>query len=241
MKHLRIVTYNIHKCVGIDGKFSPARIAEVLNELEADVIGLQEVLCVKGKESNEDQAAFLAAKLGLNIEFGGNREIDNSSYGNATLTKFVIREYENFDISIDGYEKRGCLRTQIEIERSEPLEFFNVHLGTSYFERRKQVDRLLAKRVLDYDLFTENRIIAGDFNEWTKGKTTKLFKKAFRTVEAKPDLGKRKTYPGIFPIFHLDHIYFDADFKLKRAFVYRSKTALKASDHLPIVADFGYE
>ena len=61
-------------------------------------------------------------------------------------------------------------------------------------------------------------MIAGDFNEWTNGMTTKLFKAKFQTVEAKPHLGKRKTYPGILPFLHLDHIYFDSDFKLKTLF-----------------------
>jgi len=51
MKHdprFRVATYNTHKCRGIDGRIRPSRVADVLNELEADVIALQEVVSLKG-------------------------------------------------------------------------------------------------------------------------------------------------------------------------------------------------
>lgn len=239
MKTFRIATYNIHKCVGMDRKFSPERIAEVLREIDADIIALQEVLCHDHSHEREHQAEFLAQKLSMNYSFGKNRHIRRGHYGNAVLSRFEIQDSENFDITIKKREPRGCLRTKIKLERDEPLEFFNLHLGTSFFERRKQVDKLLAKHVLDDGKFTGNRMIAGDFNEWTNGKTTKLFKTKFNTVEAKPHFGRSRTYPGILPVFHLDHIYFDSDFKLINAFLHRSRRSLVASDHVPIVAEFG--
>lgn len=238
MKKLRIATYNIHKCVGLDRKFSPERIVDVLREVDADVIGLQEVLCHSQVNDREHQAEFIANSLSMNYSFGKNRHIRRGIYGNAVLTRFEISNSENFDITVSKREPRGCLRAQIKIDRREPLEFFNVHLGTSFFERRKQVDLLLAERVLDSAKFTGNRVIAGDFNEWTHGKTTRMFRSKFDAVEAVPHLGKRSTYPGILPFLHLDHIYFDSDFRLIEALVHRSRTALIASDHLPIVADF---
>lgn len=240
MKKFRIATYNIHKCVGLDRKFSPERIVEVLSETNADIIALQEVLCHTNTNEREHQAEFIADKLNMNYSFGENRHIKRGNYGNAVLSRFDILDSENFDITIKKREPRGCLRAKIKIERNEPLEFFNLHLGTSFFERRKQVKLLLDKQVLDAQKFTGNRLIAGDFNEWTNGMTTKLFKTKFQTVEAKPHLGRSRTYPGIFPLLHLDHIYFDSDFRLINAFLHRSRTALIASDHLPIVAEFSY-
>ena len=240
MNKIRIATYNIHKCVGIDRRFSPERIVEVLREVDADIIALQEVLSHTDSQRRENQAEFIAEELEMNFSLGENRLIKGGKYGNAVLSRLPLKTAENFDISIQRREPRGCLRTEIEITNSKSIQFFNLHLGTSYFERRKQVHRLLAAHVLDHREFVGKRIIAGDFNEWTNGLTTQLFKKNFKTVDAKLHLGKTRTFPGILPIFHLDHIYFDADFKLKEAFLHRSRTALIASDHLPIVAEFEF-
>jgi endonuclease/exonuclease/phosphatase family metal-dependent hydrolase len=238
MNKFRIATYNIHKCVGIDRKFSPERIVDVLEEIDADVIALQEVLCHKNSHRREDQGAFIAAELGLEYFLGENRRIHDGLYGNVVLSRLPVRTAQNFDISVKKREPRGCLRAEIMLDDSRAVQFFNVHLGTSYFERRRQVHKLLAAHVLDHQEYVGHRIVAGDFNEWTKGLTTRLFKANFQTVEAKTHLGTRRTFPGIMPLLHLDHIYFDKKFELRHAFVHKSRTAMLASDHLPIVAEF---
>lgn len=240
MKTIRIATYNIHKCVGIDRKFSPERIAEVLREVDADVIALQEVLCHSNASRRENQARFIAEELKMDFRHGENRQIKNGLYGNAVLSRLPLKTHENFDISVRKYEPRGCLWTEINLNARKTLQFFNVHLGTSFFERRRQVHNLFAEHVLDDKRFSGKRIIAGDFNEWTSGLTTKIFKSKFEAVDAKLHLGRARTFPGIAPIFHLDHIYFDNKFRLVNAFLHRSRTALIASDHLPIVADFEF-
>lgn len=240
MNEVRIVTYNIHKCVGLDRRLSPERIVKVLGETDADIIALQEVLCNSNSNEREHQAEFIAQELKMNYSFGKNRNIKKGQYGNVILSRLDIEESEKFDISIKKREPRGCLRTRIKLNRTKSIEFFNLHLGTSFFERRRQVHKLLANHVLDKKQFVGKRIIAGDFNEWTKGITTKLFEKRFKRIDAKLHLGKKRTYPGILPVLHLDHIYFDNEFHLQNAFVHRSRTALIASDHLPIVAEFRF-
>lgn len=240
MKKLRIATYNIHKCVGLDRRFSPERIVEVLQEIDPDLIALQEVLCHSDLHEREHQAEFIAGELKMNYSFGKNRHIKKGHYGNAVLSRLEIEESEKFDISISKREPRGCLRTKIKLNRTKHLEFFNLHLGTSFFERRQQVHKLLTPKVLENKTFGGKRIIAGDFNEWTKGVTTRRFENNFERVDAKLHLGKRRTYPGVLPFLHLDHIYFDNEFRLINAFVHRSRTSLLASDHLPIVAEFGF-
>ena len=241
MNRIRIATYNIHKCVGIDRRFLPERIADVLRELDADIIALQEVVChTESPRRRENQAEFLAKELDMNFTLGENRQIKGGKYGNAILSRFALEETENFDISIKKREPRGCLRTEIKISAEKSLHFFNLHLGTSFFERRRQVHKLLDADVLEHRKFTGSRIIAGDFNEWTNGLTTRLFKANFKTVDAKLHLGSKRTFPGVLPIFHLDHIYFDEIFRLQIARLHRSKTALIASDHLPIIAEFEF-
>lgn len=238
MTTIRIATYNIHKCVGMDRRYSPERIADVIRELDADVVALQEVVWHSSASRRDHQAEFLAEELEMDFRLGRNRVHKGGDYGNVVLSRLPIRHHKNHDITVKKYEPRGCLRTDIQLPEDHSLQFLNVHMGTSYFERRQQVHRLLAEHVLDPASMAGGRIIAGDFNEWITGLTTKLLRSRFKSVDPKLHLGRARTFPGIMPLVHLDHIYFDDRFRLNDAFVHRSKTALLASDHLPIVAEF---
>jgi len=240
MTHFRIVTYNIHKCVGTDRKYSPERIVDVLSDLDADLIGLQEVLCHSKMHVRDHQAAFIAAELGMNFILGENRKIKGAEYGNAILSRFPILSSRNYDITVSKYEPRGCLRAEIAAADGGLIQFINLHMGTSYLERRKQVHKLLADHVLDSPDIAGKRMIVGDFNEWTSGLTTRLFRSRFKSVDPKLHLGTTRSFPGYLPLLHLDHIYFDPNFELQGATLHRSQKALIASDHLPISADFKY-
>ncbi|HQZ97593.1 MAG TPA: endonuclease/exonuclease/phosphatase family protein [Pyrinomonadaceae bacterium] len=240
MSKLRIATYNIHKCVGIDRRYSPERIAEVLEEIDADVIALQEVLCHSRENRRDHQAEFIANALGMDFRLGENRRIRGGEYGNATLSRLPIDSFRNHEITVSRYEPRGCLRTEIRLHDGRVLQFFNLHMGTSFFERRKQVHNLLADHVLDAHGLAGDRMIAGDFNEWISGITTKLLRSKFRSVEPKLHLGTSRSFPGFLPLMHLDHIYFDDTFTLTNATLHRTKLSRVASDHLPIFADFEF-
>jgi endonuclease/exonuclease/phosphatase family metal-dependent hydrolase len=236
MQTIRVATYNIHKCVGIDRRYSPERIADVLREIEADVIALQEVVCHSDRGSREHQAEFLADQLSMDFCFGENRKHFGGDYGNVILSRFPISSFQNHDISVNQREPRGCLRASIRVPGADEFHFMNLHLGTSFFERREQVRKLLVEHVLDDPKIAGRRIIAGDFNEWISGLATRLFKLNFQSVDPKLHLGTLRTFPGIVPLVHLDHVYFDDAFVLKSALLHRSRKALMASDHLPIVA-----
>ncbi|HVN23658.1 MAG TPA: endonuclease/exonuclease/phosphatase family protein [Syntrophorhabdales bacterium] len=236
---IRVVTYNVHKCRGLDRRVRPARIADVLREIHADIIALQEVVCIEGKTPQEHQARYIADELGLEYRLGETRRHRGGAYGNVVLTRLPMFSTRNYDLSQPGREERGCLHVDIELRRGLVLHFYNIHLGTAYLERRKQ-----ARKLLDEDILKGSggiRIVLGDFNEWTRGLTTKLLSRHFECVDARLHLGRSRTYPGVMPFLHLDHIYFDRVLKLKGATLHRSRTALIASDHLPIVADFRIE
>ncbi|HEX6126247.1 MAG TPA: endonuclease/exonuclease/phosphatase family protein [Pyrinomonadaceae bacterium] len=240
MNSIRIATYNIHKCVGMDRRYSPERIADVLRELEADVIGLQEVVCHSDRGFRDHQAEFLAEELGMYFCLGENRKHYGADYGNVILSRLPIVAFQNYDISITRREPRGCLRAEIGMSPDRNVHFVNLHLGTSFFERRLQVRKLLVEHVLDDPQIDGMRIIAGDFNEWIRGLTTRMFKSKFQSVDPKLHLGTMRTFPGIAPIVHLDHIYFDDAFTLRTASLHKSRRSLVASDHLPIVAELEF-
>src|SRR4029077_3565097 len=83
------------------------------------------------------------------------------------------------------------------------------------------------------------RLVIGDFNEWTRGLVSKTLQQAFASVAIQLHLNTKRTYPGVLPIMHLDHMYFDKELSLEEFVLHRSRMALVASDHLPLVAEFG--
>ena len=234
---MRVATYNLHKCRGLDGRVRPSRIVQVLSEINADIVALQEVVCLEGKAREDHQARYIAEELGYHVELGENRQHKGGAYGNVLLSRFPIYHARNYDISIRGRERRGCLRANVRLEDGGWLHIFNLHLGTSFFERRKQARKLFGQQILTDRELPGNKIILGDFNEWTRGLASRLLGLHFRNAGRHPRLSSRGTYPGVFPLLNLDHVYFDQTLKLAGFSVHRTRTALIASDHLPLVAD----
>jgi len=238
MPKLRIVTYNVHRCRGIDNRERPSRIVDVLREIDADVIALQEVLSISGAAREKDQAQFIADEMSLNLVAGENRKLNGGSYGNVVLSRFPLRLVRNHDISVRARERRGCLHTDVDVAGADTVHVFNVHLGTAYLERRHQGRRLVEEEILSNHELKGARIMLGDFNEWTRGLTTRLLRSHLKSVDVKNYLQRAKTFPGFLPVLHLDHIYFEDRLELKGLTVHRTRKALVASDHLPLVADF---
>ncbi len=223
----------------MDRRVSVARIAAVIAELDADIIAVQELLRAgETARSAVDQVAFLAAALGDRFAFGENRTHRGRAYGNATFSRLPITFHENYDLTWrNRRERRGCLRTDIRTAVGRTFHIYNVHLGTSPFERPHQARRLLSEEVLNNRALRGPRVVVGDFNEWTRGLATRLMGSTFKSVDLRL-LGRRRTYPGLFPVFHLDHFYYDHALRLAAFQLHRSRLALIASDHLPLVAEF---
>ena len=239
---LRVATYNVHKCKGLDQRTRPERIARVLRELRADIIALQEVLSSPRNDSAEDQAAYLAHALEPKYHYGlgETRKHHGASYGNVVLSRFPIVHMHNYDITRAGRERRGCMRVDLDLG-GRLLHVFNVHLGTGFFERRYQGDLLVGREILINPELRAPRLVLGDFNEWTRGLVTRLLGQHFAEVHG-PN-GKRrggtarKSYPSVLPVLHLDHIYYERGLRLLDFRVHRSRLALVASDHVPLVAE----
>ena len=236
---MRIATYNIHKCVGLDRRLRPARVASVLREIDADVIALQEVVSIKGGARELDQARFLAEELGYECQLGENRKHRGGAYGNAVLSRLPVRGAVNHDITWRWCEPRGALRVDLEAGAGRLLHLFNVHLGTAFIERRHQARKLVSADVLGGGL-RGARVVLGDFNEWLRGLASRLLAEHLESADLRGHLNRARTYPGALPLVHLDHIYYDPSLKLERLTLHKSLTALVASDHLPLVADFSW-
>ena len=234
----RIVTYNVHKCRGLDRRVRPERMAAVLRETQADVIALQEVLSVEGRERECHQARFIAEELGMDYHVGENRRLNGGAYGNVLLSRLPSQMVRNYDITWSGRERRGCLRVDASLTEGRILHVFNVHLGTAFLERRQQARQLINGGILRQPEMNGARVVLGDFNEWTHGLASRLLTQHFKSADIHHHLRRGRTYPGLLPLVHLDHIYYDPSLVLESLTLHRSRTALVASDHLPLVADF---
>jgi endonuclease/exonuclease/phosphatase family metal-dependent hydrolase len=229
---VRIATYNIHRCRGMDRRVVPARIIDVLRDIDADVIALQEV--IGASPVGAGQAEEIGASLGMGWVMNSVRTLRQHQFGNVILSRYPILHHSTYDLSWRTCEARNCQRADLDIN-GRTLHVYNVHLGTAVLERRYQAGRLAAfvhdRRV------TGPKIILGDFNEWMKGLATKTLSALFESVDISQHLKRRRTYPGLFPVVHLDHIYYDGKVEVVNVEMPRTRKALMASDHLPLVAN----
>lgn len=237
MQSFRIATYNIHKCIGLDRRVRPKRIADVLKEVDADIIALQEVTGMDEASREHNHLHAIAEELGFDFRIGENRRLRGAAYGNAVLSRLPVLSQHNHDITFKKSEPRGSLHVTLGLGPGLAVQIFNVHLGTGFFERRYQGARLI-NVLSDHSHPSSPRIVLGDFNEWTRGRASHLLGHHFQTAEPRARLGRARSYPGVIPLLHLDHIYHDSQLALLNIAVHRSRLALVASDHLPLVADF---
>jgi endonuclease/exonuclease/phosphatase family metal-dependent hydrolase len=243
----RVVTYNIHRAIGVDRRFRPERVASIIANYKADIVLLQEVDEGAPRSRELDLARELANELGFPYRaVGHNVTLRKGRYGNATLSMHPILSERNIDLTIDLWKRRGCQHTAISLGGAEgsgrkprKIDVFNLHLGLSAGQRARQVE-LLARSGEMADLAADAPcLIGGDFNDWrsllvpflTQGMR---FRSATDSATGRPLL----TYPSFFPRGPLDRIYYRGPLSLLSAHRCRLRLSRLASDHLPIVADF---
>jgi endonuclease/exonuclease/phosphatase family metal-dependent hydrolase len=213
----------------------------VLRELDADIVALQEVGCVQGETPDCNQGQFLATALSYHYCVAEPRLLRSGKYGNVVLSRTPVRAAYTYDLSWRGYGRRSCLRADIELANGQLLHVFNVHRGLAFGERRYQARKLVSSGILGNAELQSPRVVLGDFNDWTRGLPSRLLATHLESVDVRHHIGKRRSYPGVLPLLHLDHIYFDQALQLQRLTLHRSRTALIASDHVPLMAEFSLQ
>jgi endonuclease/exonuclease/phosphatase family metal-dependent hydrolase len=216
----------------MDRRVRPDRIAAVLRAIDPDVVALQEI--VGAGPSGTSQIEEVGAALGMGWVMAPTRLLRGHQFGNAILSRHPITDHVAHDLSWKTCEPRGAQRADVDIAGAT-LHVYNVHLGTAILERRHQAQRL-AGIVSDRHVGGA-KIVLGDFNEWMRGLTTTLLNDRLKSVDLPALLRRKRTYPGLFPILHLDHIYYAGRVEIVTVDLPRTRLALVASDHLPLVAD----
>lgn len=242
---LRVLTYNIHRAIGVDRRFRPERIVRILESHDADVVLLQEVDDGVPRSRGMDLARELAAALGYaHFAVGHNVTLRRGRYGNATLSRHRILRERNIDLTIGPWKRRGCQHTALVLQGDtgrRRIEVFNLHLGLSARHRERQVGLLARSRELRSLGPDVACLVGGDFNDW-RSRLSPLFTEwlGFRSATAAGSRRGRSlaTYPAFLPTGSLDRIYYRGPLRLISARRCRLRLSRVASDHLPVVADF---
>jgi endonuclease/exonuclease/phosphatase family metal-dependent hydrolase len=229
---VRVVTYNIHSCVGVDRRYDPSRIRTVLQEIDADIACLQEVDARRRSERHADQWAYLGVATGYQVVAGTGACQPRLRFGNAILSRFPVLAARLIDLTVAGHDPRGAIDADLLIDE-RVLRVIATHFGLHAAERRQQANQLMA--ALGEPVPANRReahavLLMGDLNEW-RGR-----RGAIRSLDR--SLGPSAatpTFPSWMPVLALDRIYADGPAVLRDVGVYRSPLARLASDHLPLV------
>ena len=234
---VRVVTYNIHTCVGVDRRYDPGRISMVLREIDADIACLQEVDAGRPGERHSDQWAYLGVATGCRVIKGTGVRQPPGRFGNAILTRFPVLAARLIDLTVAGYEPRAAIDADVLIG-DRVLRVIATHFGLHAAERRQQANRLMA--ALGEPVPASRRVanavlLMGDLNEW-RGR-----RGAIRSLDRRlgPSTAAR-TFPSWMPLLSLDRIYAGGPAVLRDVDVYRSPLARLASDHLPLVGSLSW-
>lgn len=237
---VRILTYNVHSCIGLDGKLSPRRIARVIARHHPDVVALQELDVGRGRTGGVDQARLLAEMLEMELSFHPTISVAEERYGDAVLSPHPLRVVRSGILPGIGLEPRGALWVEIDVPDdvggTHPLQVIVTHLSLHPRER------ILAARALAGPEWLgaagDDVVLCGDLNALSWFPSCAVLRR--RLVDAQRGLdGHRpqRTWFGRFPLGRIDHVLVDPAWTVLDVQVPDDVLARVASDHRPLVVD----
>ena len=226
---IKVASYNMRKGIGLDRRRSPERILDVLREIDADVIALQEADRRFGERAGviptrllDDHSDWKAVDVGM-------RAASMGWHGNALLVRKGTQVLNAGPIHLPSLEPRGAVTADLALPGGESLRVVGMHLDLSGLWRRKQAAAVMAH--LDHAADARSTVLMGDRNEWTAA------------AGCLRDFGRHYRFAGTGPSFHarrpvgrLDRIMHSPDLRVAACGVHATPCARKASDHLPIWA-----
>ncbi len=225
---IRVATYNIHSCVGTDRRFSPYRILDAIQEIDADILALQEVGWHQRGERYFNQFQFLSHAAGYQVVEGLTRHHADAHYGNAILSRLPIEDSGNIPLSLRFHSPRTAVHAVINCG-DHKLKVVNVHLGLTPWERARQVDRVL-------DSLNGSKkspaILMGDVNNFQPDALP--FQ---RLTDYFPKVASPRSFHARLPSARLDRIYLTDELDFHDHTVWRTNITRRASDHLPVVGE----
>ncbi|QKX18373.1 endonuclease/exonuclease/phosphatase family protein [Microbulbifer sp. YPW1] len=244
-KNLRVMTYNVHICKGMDGKLSPERIARVIARYSPDVVALQEVDVRRKRTGGIDQAHQISQMLSMDCHFQPAMHMEDERYGDAIMSPHPLRLVRKDilpgpaerSIHYGRAEPRGALWMELDFHGT-PVQLFNTHLGLSKGERLRQVDALLGTGWMGNPNCSRPRILMGDFNALPNSAEIKRITCVLDDVQLQlPGHKPKGTFFSRLPKARIDYVFADGELAVNGILVPRSELTRLASDHLPLIVD----
>lgn len=227
------MTYNVHSCIGTDGRVNPVRVARVIERHKADIVALQELDSGLMRTGLVDQAKLLADMLEMDHYFLPSIHIETGQYGNAVLSRYPMRLFRAGELP--GFpgrgmrEKRGVMWLKLEADGAV-FDVFNTHLGLNRHERLAQAMALTGPEWLRHPECNGPVIFCGDLNAVRRSRVYRILTSVLVDAPAKG------TWPGRFPVMRIDYILTSPDIRVVKTMVPGDGLTRSASDHLPVLA-----
>jgi endonuclease/exonuclease/phosphatase family metal-dependent hydrolase len=237
---VRVLTYNVHSCIGLDNALSPDRVARVIARHEPDIVCLQELDVARARTGGVDQGAAIAERLEMLLHFHPTVTFGEELYGDAVLSRLPMRvvkagplpRHPRFPL-----EPRGAIWAEIDVGHGAKLQVVNTHLSLSPVEQLVQVDALLSDEWIG-GVDGGHVVLCGDFNALSWFPTCRRIARRLRDAQtSRPGHRPRPTWQGGVRVGRIDHVFVDPSLEVARVRVADDALARVASDHLPVVAD----
>ena len=242
-RSLRLMTYNVHSCVGPDGKLSVERVADAIGESAPDVVTLQEIDVCQRRSGGVDQGEVIAERLGMQVLFASARETDGGRYGNAILSRYPVAPVREGPLP----SKRASRALEPRAAQWAKLAFFghevhlvNTHLSLDRKERLSQARALLGSDWVQHPDCASPLVVCGDFNSIPWSSVYRAMSQ--RLVDTRRQLIPRfsATFPAWLPIFRLDYVFVSPGVLVRSTKVPWTPRTRAASDHLPLVVELAF-
>ena len=238
----RIVTYNVHRCVGNDRRLDVGRIADVLASLKPDIVALQELDVGRARTGGVDQAHEIASRLKMVSHFHAAVKVEEEQYGDAILTCFPERLVQAGPLPgydrIRRLEPRGALWVEVEVA-GQAVQIINTHLGLVPREQQIQAHWLAGETWLQHPKRTGPTILLGDFNATASSIVYRTLAGRLKAARGlAPKKSPTSTFPSPFPVLRIDHLFVSDEVRVLDVIAPFSPLTRAASDHLPLAMDF---
>jgi endonuclease/exonuclease/phosphatase family metal-dependent hydrolase len=234
---VRVMSYNVHRCLGLDRVISPERVAEVIASCQPDIAALQEVDVGRMRSGRIDQAETIARELGMNLQFFPTVRILDELYGDAILSRRPARLVKAGQLPVcRGREPRGALWATINVD-GIALQVINTHLGLWGKERLAQIATLLGAQWLSHPDCRQPHVLLGDFNAPPRSRAYRRLTARVNDVQALSGRPSEPTFPTRYPMLRLDYIFVSPSIDVIDVQTVRTPLARFASDHFPVVAE----
>ena len=238
MGKIRLVTYNVHGCVGRDGVLSPARVADAIAPLDPDVVALQELDVARVRSGRQDQPRLIAERLEMEAHFHPALTAEDEHYGNAVLSRRPMRLVRAGGLPNGPkrhVEPRDAQCAAIDVDGSR-LNVLTTHLGLGGSERVEQVESLLGDGWLRHPDCAPPVVLCGDLNAIPGTRAYRRMAFWLRDAWRVNGARGRATWPARWPVFRIDHVFVSDTVRVEHVEVVATDATRVASDHLPILA-----